>query len=228
MPPFILGRKVGMTRYYTEDGKNIPVTVLQVGPCVVTQVKTSESDGYAAVQFGYEDVRPRLSTMPVIGHDAKAQTAPKRLHKELRLDDDAAASEFELGQTVLADVFADVKFVDVTSSSKGKGFQGGMKAWGFKGKEASHGVERKHRSPGSIGGHGSEAGNSGGVKKGKRMARRLGGFTTTTRNLDVISVDAERGLLIVKGTVPGPNRGIVTVREAVRLNRRKQAAVKAG
>ena len=103
-----------------------------------------------------------------------------------------------------------------------------MKAWGFKGKEASHGVERKHRSPGSIGGHGSEAGNSGGVKKGKRMARRLGGFTTTTRNLDVISVDAERGLLIVKGTVPGPNRGIVTVREAVRLNRRKQTAVKAG
>ena len=102
------------------------------------------------------------------------------------------------------------------------------KAWGFKGKEASHGVERKHRSPGSIGGHGSEAGNSGGVKKGKRMARRLGGFTTTTRNLDVISVDAERGLLIVKGTVPGPNRGIVTVREAVRLNRRKQTAVKAG
>ena len=228
MPPFILGRKVGMTRYYTEDGKNIPVTVLQVGPCVVTQVKTSESDGYAAVQFGFEDVRPRLSTMPVIGHDAKAQTAPKRLHKELRLDDDAAASEFELGQTVLADVFADVKFVDVTSSSKGTGFQGGMKAWGFKGKEASHGVERKHRSPGSIGGHGSEAGNSGGVKKGKRMARRLGGFTTTTRNLDVISVDAERGLLIVKGTVPGPNRGIVTVREAVRLNRRKQTAVKAG
>ena len=131
MPPFILGRKVGMTRYYTEDGKNIPVTVLQVGPCVVTQVKTSESDGYSAVQFAFEDVRPRLSTMPLIGHDAKAQTAPKRLHKELRLDDDAAASEFELGQTVLADVFADVKFVDVTSSSKGKGFQGGMKAWGL-------------------------------------------------------------------------------------------------
>ncbi|MDP7400845.1 MAG: 50S ribosomal protein L3, partial [Phycisphaerales bacterium] len=111
---------------------------------------------------------------------------------------------------------------------KGKGFQGGMKACCFICKEASHGVERKHRSPGSIGGHGSEAGNSGGVKKGKRMARRLGGFTTTTRNLDVVSVDAERGLLIVKGTVPGPNRGIVTVREAVRLNRRKQTAVKAG
>ena len=126
MPPFILGRKVGMTRYYTEDGKNIPVTVLQVGPCVVTQVKTSESDGYSAVQFAFEDVRPRLSTMPLIGHDAKAQTAPKRLHKELRLDDDAAASEFELGQTVLADVFADVKFVDVTSSSKGFADQAAM------------------------------------------------------------------------------------------------------
>ena len=221
MPAALLGRKVGMTRYYTEDGRNVPVTVIEAGPCVVTQVKTTQTDGYAAVQLAFEDVRARRSTMPVIGHDAKAGAGPKRFHRELRLESDDDAAGFEPGQTLGVDVFADVKFVDVTGRSKGKGFQGQMKRHNFRGQGASHGVQRKHRSAGSIGGHATDLGTGPKLKRGKRMAGHMGDETVTVRSLDVISLDPERHLMLVKGPVPGPNRGFLMIRSAKRLYKTK-------
>ena len=215
-----------MTRYFTEDGKNIPVTVIQAGPCPVTQVKTAEVDGYAAVQISFDDVKPRRSTMPLIGHDAKAGTSPKRFHRELRLDDDNAAGEYELGQTVDVSQFENVKFVDVCGTSKGKGFQGVMKRHNFAGLEDSHGVERKHRSAGSIGGHATNLGTGPKLKKGKRMAGQMGNERVTTRSVDVVSVDPERNLILVKGPVPGATNGLLYIREAKRLNRRKTRLAK--
>jgi len=221
MPVALLGRKVGMTRYYTEDGRNIPVTVIQAGPCAVTQVKTSETDGYAAVQLGFDDVKPRRSTMPLIGHDAKAGASPKRCHRELRLKDDKEAGEFELGQEVTVAALEGVAYVDVSGTSKGKGFQGVVKRHRFAGQEASHGVERKHRSSGSIGGGGTNLGTGPKPKKGKRMSGQMGNEAVTVRSIDVVRVDPERNLLLVKGPVPGPNDGILFVREASRLYRSK-------
>ena len=228
MSVHLLGRKIGMTRYFTEDGRNVPVTVLQVGPCYVTQVKTSETDGYAAVQIGHEQIKPRRSTMPLIGHDAKAGVNPMRFHHEFRLDSDDQVAAFELGQEITIKDMEDVKFVDVIATSKGKGFAGVMKRHNFRGQLASHGVERKHRSAGSIGGHSSNAGKSGKIKKGKRMAGRMGNERVTVRSLDVVGVDTERNLMFVKGTVPGPNMGFVTVRPACRLYRRKAKLQAAG
>jgi large subunit ribosomal protein L3 len=226
MPAALLGRKLGMTRYFTEDGKNIPVTVIQAGPCPVTQVKTSETDGYAAVQIAYDDVKPRRSTMPLIGHDAKAGSSPKRFHRELRLDDDKATGEFEMGQSVDVSQFEGVKYVDVTGVSKGKGFQGVMKRHNFAGLEDSHGVERKHRSAGSIGGHATNLGTGPKPKKGKRMAGQMGNERVTTRSLDIVSIDPNRNLILVKGPVPGANNGLLYIREAKRLNRRKARLAK--
>lgn len=228
MPAALLGRKIGMTRFYKEDGVNIPVTVIEAGPCVVTQVKTTERDGYAAVQLGFDDVKPRRSTMPLIGHDAKAGTDPKRFHQEVRLDDDKQADEFDLGQAVDVSAFEGVMYVDVVGTSKGKGFQGPMKRHNFSGLEASHGVERKHRSAGSIGGHATNLGTGPKPKKGKRMAGHMGDERVTVRSLDVVAIDPEKNILLVKGPVPGPNRGMVQIREAVRLNRSKQKLAKAG
>ncbi|MHC4427456.1 MAG: 50S ribosomal protein L3 [Planctomycetota bacterium] len=217
----LLGRKLGMTRYFTADGRNIPVTVIEAGPCVVTQVKTTATDGYAAVQLGYDDVKPRRSTIPMIGHDAKAGVAPKRVHRELRLADDDQAAEYSPGQTVDVSVFKDVSFVDVVGVSKGKGFAGVMKRHNFRGLSASHGTERKHRSGGSIGGHGTDLGTGPKVKKGKRMAGRMGAERVTVRSLDVVSVDPDRNVLLVKGPVPGPNRGYLYIQEAGRLYKSK-------
>ncbi len=222
--PMLLGRKRGMTRVFTDEGVSVPVTVLEVGPCVVTQVRTPEVDGYAAVQIAYEDVKPRNSTIPLIAHDHKAGATPKRHHREFRLAEGAGTS-YELGQTLDVSALGSVMFVDVVGTSKGKGFAGGMKRHGFKGKEASHGVERKHRSPGSIGGHASNRGTSGGIKKGKKMAGHLGDERVTMRSLEVVRVDAERNLLLVKGPVPGANSGLVEVRPAVRLYKSKAAKV---
>lgn len=227
MPAAILGRKLGMTRYFTEDGKNVPVTVIQAGPCPVTQVKTSETDGYAAVQIAYGEIKPRRSTMPLIGHDAKAGVAPQRAHRELRLNDDSQVGAFEPGQTLDVSQFENVKYVDVTGISKGKGFQGAMKRHNFSGMEASHGVEQVHRSPGSIGGHATNLGTGPKPKKGKRMAGQMGNERITMRSLDVISIDPERNLLVVKGAVPGANNGLLFIREAKRLNRRKTRLAKA-
>lgn len=228
MPAALLGRKLGMTRYYTEDGENIPVTVIEAGPCVVTQVKTTETDGYPAVQIGFADARPRNSTQPIIGHDAKAGAGPLRIHRELRFDTDGEAQAFEVGQSLDASVFADEKFVDVCGTSKGKGFAGGMKRHNFKGLEASHGVKRQHRRGGSINGHATNLGTGPKPKKGKRMPGRMGDEQVTVRSVDVVSIDSERNVLLVKGPVPGPNLGFLFMRSPRRLNRQKARFVKAG
>jgi large subunit ribosomal protein L3 len=221
MPAALLGRKLGMTRFIKDDGTNIPVTVIQCGPCAVTQVKTTETDGYSAVQLAYEDIKPRNSTFPVIGHDAKAGIAPKRFHRELRLDNDKAVEEFQSGQTIDVKCLENVMYVDVTGTSKGKGFQGVMVRHNFKGMFASHGTERKHRSAGSIGSHATNRGRGPKPKKGKRMAGHMGDQRVTMRNLDVISIDPEKNLLLVKGPVPGSNTGFLFIRESKRLGRSK-------
>lgn len=220
--PHLMGQKLGMTRVYNDAGVSVPVTIIKVDAHTVTQVRTPNVDGYSAVQLGTGDVKARNSTMPVIGHDAKAGVAPRRVHKETRLKD-GAESGFALGQTIDVSSFEDVKFVDVIGTSKGKGFSGGMKRWGFKGQLASHGVERKHRSPGSIGGHANNAGKSGRIKKGKKMSGQQGDKRITVRSLDVVRVDAESGLILVKGPVPGANKGWVEVRPSVRLYKSKAA-----
>lgn len=216
----LLGKKVGMTRVYTDGGVVVPVTVIKCGPCIVTQIRTPEKDGYAAVQVGFDDVKPRRSTIPQIGHDAKAGAAPKRFHREFRVDAKDVGS-FTLGQELKVDALADAKYVDVIGQSKGKGFQGVMKRHHFKGMFASHGTERKHRSPGSIGSLCSNRGYGGGLKKGKRMAGHMGDERVTVRSIDVVSVDADQGLLLVKGPVPGANDGLLEIRPAIRLYKSK-------
>lgn len=220
----LLGKKVGMTRVYNEDGVQMPVTVVEAGPCYVSQLKTPDTDGYAAVQIAFEDVKPRRSTKPVIGHDAKAGVGPKRHHREFRVEE-AELEEYEVGQALTVEKFAEMKFVDVIGRSKGKGTQGVMKRWNFKGQLMSHGVERKHRSPGSIAGHAFNAGGSGGPKKGKKMAGRMGDERVTVRSLDLIGVDTDKNVLLIKGSVPGPNGGVVEIRPAKRLTPKKQAVV---
>ncbi len=223
----LMGQKIGMTRVYDDKGVSSPVTVIKIDANIVTQLRTMETDGYSAVQIGTGDINARNSTMPMIGHDAKAGAAPKRKHMEFRLED-GAESAWELGQELTVSVFDDIKYVDVIGTSKGKGFAGGMKRWGFKGQLASHGVERKHRSPGSIGGHANNAGKSGRIKKGKKMAGHTGARRITTRSLDVVRVDAENGILLVKGPVPGHYNSWVEVRPATRLYRPKAAKVANG
>ena len=217
----ILGRKLGMTRFFRPDGTNIPVTVIQAGPCVVTQVKTSETDGYAAVQIAFDDLKPRNSTQAMIGHDAKAGAAPKRAHRELRLATDADAQAFTLGQEIKVDALGELKFVDIVGTSKGKGFAGVMKRHNFKGMCATHGTERKHRTSGGIGSHGTDRGHGAKIKKGKRMSGHMGDERVTVRSLDVVKIDAEKNLLLVKGPVPGANDGYLYIRPATRLFKRK-------
>lgn len=220
----LFGQKLGMTRVYREGGESVPVTVIAVGPNVVTQLRTEERDGYTAVQVGYGELKARNSTMPLIGHDAKAKTGPKRVHGEFRVDD---VSGYEVGQDLGVDLLEGVAFVDVAGTSKGKGFQGVMKRHNFRGQQASHGVERKHRSAGSIAGHGTNAGTGPKIMKGKKMAGHMGAERVTVRSLDVVKVDAERGVVLVKGPVPGPNKGIVELKEPTRLwapKARKQKA----
>jgi len=221
----LVGMKLGMTRVFLEGGASVPVTVIQMDPNVVTQVRTAEVDGYTAVQVGGVDAKIRTTPIPMIGHDAKAGTSPKRKHLEFRVDA-KDLGEYELGGTLGVDRFADVKYVDVVATSKGKGFQGAMKRHNFCGLEASHGVERKHRSPGSIAGHATNRGWSGKIKKGKLMAGRMGNERVTMRSLDVVRVLPEQNILLVKGPVPGPNKGLVEVRPAVRLNRSKNKKMK--
>ncbi|MBL1215925.1 MAG: 50S ribosomal protein L3 [Planctomycetes bacterium] len=221
----ILGRKVGMTRFFlSEDGKNVPVTVIQAGPCYVTEVKDADKHEYSAIQLAFEDIDPKRSTMQMIGHDAKAGLSPKRFHREVRLDAGDEA-EYEIGQAITVETFEGVMYVDVVGTSKGKGFQGVMKRHNFKGQLASHGVERKHRSAGSIGGGGINLGTGPKPKKGKRMAGHMGNATVTSRNLDVVKIIPEQNLLLIKGTVPGPNDGMVLIRTSKRLGKSKQLKV---
>ena len=220
MAATILGRKIGMTRVYTGDGVSVPVTVVEAGPCFVSQIKTPEADGYAAVQIAFGEIKPRRSSMPLIGHDAKAGIASQRFHREFRVNADELG-EYQLGQQITVERFESIAYVDVIGRSKGKGYAGTMKRHNFKGQIASHGTERKHRSPGSIGGHANERGGTGGPKKGKKMAGHMGDERVTTRSLDVVKVDKENGLLLVKGSVPGAANGLLVIREATRLYRRK-------
>ena len=205
----VLGTKLGMTQVFGDDGRIVPVTVVSAGPCVVTAVRTPDADGYSAVQLGYGEIDPRRVNKPEAGHFAKAGVTPRRYLVELRTDN---ASEYTLGQEISAETFAAGELVDVTARSKGKGFAGVMKRHGFKGLSSSHGTQRKHRSPGSIGG----CATPGHVFKGLRMAGRMGGQRTTVPRLTLHGVDTDRGLLLIKGAVPGPSGGLVLVRSAAK------------
>jgi large subunit ribosomal protein L3 len=204
----ILGAKLGMTQVW-DNNRVVPVTVVQAGPCVVTQVRSPDKDGYPAVQLAYGDVDPRKVNRPETGHFRRAGVAPRRHLVELRTTD---ASEYALGQEVTVDTFTPGEYVDVTGTTKGKGFAGVMKRHGFHGLRASHGVERKHRSPGSIGG----CATPGRVFKGVRMAGRMGGVRFTAQNLTIQSVDPDNNLLLVRGALPGPRGGLVLIRSAVK------------
>ncbi|MDQ3878817.1 MAG: 50S ribosomal protein L3 [Actinomycetota bacterium] len=208
----ILGRKIGMTQVFDENGRAVPVTVVEAGPCRVAQVKLPETDGYLAVQLAYGD--PRKVTKPLAGHFKKANVDPARHLVELRLEE---LGDYALGSEVKADIFEAGELVDVVGVTKGKGFAGGMKRHNFAGLSATHGTQRKHRSPGSIGACATPAR----VFKGTRMAGQLGHVRVTTLNLKVIKADPDRNLLLLRGAVPGPKGGLVMVRSAVRVLRRK-------
>ena len=214
MLPALLGKKIGRTQILAERGVAEPVTVLKVGPCVVLQVKSKETAGYDAVQLGFDELKPHRSTKPMIGHAAKAGTGPKRVIREIRLTE---ATKVSCGDVLTVEQFMEgpVGYVDVVGITKGKGFAGVMKRHGFSGKEASHGVERKHRSAGSIGGGG--AGPTGrGVRKGKRMAGQMGNIRCTVSGLKLLKVDPDNDLLVVRGSIPGPNGSVVVVRQSLK------------
>ena len=208
MKKAILTTKVGMTQVFSEDGVLTPVTVLQAGPCVVTQVKTVENDGYSAVQVGFGDIREKLVNKPKKGHFAKAGVTAKRFLKEFRLED---AESYTLGQEIKADVFAAGDKVDATAKSKGKGFQGAIKRHGQSRGPMAHG-SKYHRHAGSNG----ACSDPSKVFKGKKMAGHMGHVKVTVQNLEVVRVDAENNLLLVKGSVPGPKKSLVTIRETVK------------
>jgi large subunit ribosomal protein L3 len=204
----ILGAKLGMTQLW-DNNRIVPVTVVQAGPCVVTQVRTPDKDGYSAVQLAFGAVNPRSVNKPRAGHFARAGVAPRRHVVELRTTD---ASEYTLGQEITAETFSAGQVIDVTGRTKGKGFAGVMKRHGFGGLRASHGVERKHRSPGSIG----ACATPGRVFKGVRMAGRMGGVRYTAQGLTVQAVDPEQNLILVRGAIPGPSGGLVLIRTAAK------------
>ncbi len=201
-----------MTRVYDQSGAVVPVTVVQCDQNNVTQVKTVENDGYHAVQLGFGDVKAKASTFPLIGHAAKAGLGPKKHFAEIRFKE---ATERKAGELVTVELFSDVQFVDVIGVSKGKGFAGVMKRHHFGGQCASHGTERKHRSPGSIASRATNRGNSGKPKTGVRMAGHMGSDQVTTRNHPLVKVDADSNLLLIKGALPGPNGALLFVRKSV-------------
>jgi large subunit ribosomal protein L3 len=205
----ILGTKLGMTQVFDDKNRVVPVTVVKAGPNVVTQIRTQEKDGYTAVQLAFGAIDPRKVNKPRAGHFAKAGVTPRRHVAELRTTD---ADTYESGQEITAEVFPAGSVVDVVGTSKGKGYAGVMKRHGFKGLGAGHGVQRKHRSPGSIGG----CATPGRVFKGVRMAGRMGHARVTTQNLTVHQVEAESGLLLIKGAIPGPKGGLVFVKTAAK------------
>ena len=205
----LLGTKLGMTQVWDENNKLVPVTVVQISPNVVTQVRSVEKDGYAAVQIAYGQIDPRKVNKPAAGHFEKAGVTPRRHLTEVRTAD---AAEYTAGQELAVDIFEAGQFVDVVGTSKGKGFAGTMKRHGFAGVSASHGAHRNHRKPGSIG----ACATPGRVFKGVRMAGRMGNDTVTTQNITVHAVDAEKGLILLKGAVPGPKGGLVVLRSAAK------------
>lgn len=234
MPVGLLGRKVGMTQVYSADGKLLPVTVIEAGPCVVLQLRTIERDGYEAVQLGFLDKPRRLATKAERGHvadisskrskargaagiepGAKAKCEPKKYVREFRTDGES--SELTVGQNLTVEVFNEIKAVDVIGTTKGRGTAGAMKRHGFSGLCASHGVQRAHRSHGATGANSVNRGFSGKIKKGKRMAGRYGASRSTMRNLDVVRVDLENNVILVRGAVPGANGGYVMIRKTNKL-----------
>lgn len=209
----LLGKKIGMTQIYDEAGKMVSVTVLQAGPCKVTQVKTPETDGYSALQLGFDDVKASRVLKPAEGHAKKSNSTPKRFVREWRAADGENLA-FNLGDDVNVSTFAGIKFVDVSGVSKGKGFAGVMKRHHFGGFPASHGTERKHRAGGSIASHSSDRGHGGNLKKGKRMGGRMGGERVTTKHHRLIAIDEQKNLLVVKGAVAGPAGSYVEIRSS--------------
>ncbi|MEZ2121699.1 MULTISPECIES: 50S ribosomal protein L3 [unclassified Corynebacterium] len=205
----ILGTKLGMTQVFDDDNRVVPVTVVEAGPCVVTQIRTIENDGYNAIQIAYGDIDPRKANKPAGGHFKKAGVTPRRHVAEIRMDD---VSGYELGQDVTVDIFEGITFVDVTGTSKGKGYAGAMKRHGFAGQGASHGNQAAHRRVGGIG----ACATPGRVFKGTRMAGRMGNERVTTQNLKVQKIDADANLLLIKGAIPGVRGGVVTVKTAVK------------
>lgn len=234
MPVGLLGRKIGMTQVYDADGKMLPVTVIKAGPCVVLQIRTKDRDGYEAVQIGFEDKPRRLASRAERGHVAdigskrakarsgagvtlleKAGCEPQRYVREFRLDGEKV--DHTVGQKLTVELFNDIKRVDVIGTIKGRGFAGVMKQHGFGGMCASHGVQRSHRAPGSVAAHSTNRGFSGKIKKGKRMSGRWGNSQATIRNLDVVRIDAENNVLLVRGAIPGANGGYVMIRRTNKL-----------
>ena len=205
----ILGKKLGMTQIFDEDNRVIPVTVVEAGPCVVTQIRTPETDGYSAIQIAYGDIDPRKAKKPQAGHFKKAGVNPRRFVTEIRMDD---TSGYELGQEFNATIFEGDSYVDVAGTTKGHGYAGAMKRHGFAGQGAAHGNQAAHRRVGGIGG----AATPGRVFKGKRMAGRMGGNRVTTQNLKIQRIDGDNNLILVKGAIPGAKGSVVTVKTAVK------------
>lgn len=205
----LLGKKLGMSQVWDENGFFVPVTLVDVSTNVVTAIKTDETDGYTAVQIGYGQIDPTKVTKPLAGHFAKAGVTPRRHLVEVREDN---ATEYEVGQELTAEVFAEGTEVDVTGTTKGKGFAGTIKRWGFKSYRRTHGSHKNERRPGSVGACATPSR----ILKGKRMAGRMGHVTSTVQNLTIVSADVENGILAIKGAIPGPKGGIVLVRSAVK------------
>ena len=209
MQKALIGKKIGMTQIFDEKGKVVPVTVVEAGPCVVSQVKTVETDGYNAIQMGFGDIKPKHVTKPLQGHFKKADVAPKRILKEFRFDD---CSAYELGQLIKADVFETGDKVDVTGKSKGKGYAGVIKRWNFGRLKETHGSGPVARHGGSMGACSSPSR----VWKGKKMAGHLGAERVTVQNLAVVKIDAEDNLIAIKGAIPGANGGYVVIKDSVK------------
>jgi large subunit ribosomal protein L3 len=234
MPVGLLGRKIGMTQVYDDQGVIQPVTVIQAGPCVVLQQRTLERDGYEAIQLGFEDKPRRLATRAERGHVAqigskrakrraaagvaaapKPDCEPQRYVREFRVDGETV--DCQVGQRLTVDLFTEITHVDVIGTSKGRGTAGVMKRYNFGGLCASHGVQRHHRAPGGIGGHATNRGFCGRIKKGKRMAGRYGNERVTIRNLKIVRIDVETNCLLVRGAIPGPKSGYVIIRKTNKL-----------
>ncbi len=205
----IIGRKIGMTQLFTENGNVVPVTVVEAGPCTVIQKKTVDNDGYNAVQLGFEDIREKLVVKPLKGHYDKAEVAYKRVLKEFKLDN---SESMNVGDVIKADVFASGDVVDVTGISKGKGYQGTIKRLGFHRQRMTHGTSGYHRHQGSMGANSTPSK----VMKGKGMPGHMGSEQVTIQNLSVVKVDAENNLIAIKGAIPGPNGGLVVVKTAIK------------
>ena len=203
----LIGKKLGMSQIFTEGGKAVPVTVIEAGPCFVTQIKTMDRDGYAAVQLGFDEKKQKHTTKPLSGHFKKAEVAPQRILREVSVD---TSEEYKMGQVYGPDVFSNGELVDVTGVSKGKGFQGVVKRYNFRGGDKTRGQSDRWRAPGSIG----QSASPSRVFKGTKMGGRMGGKQKTVKNLQVVGVDTERNLLLIQGAVPGHIDGYVLIKRA--------------